>query len=115
MLAPSDASLGRAASVGPRRIARFTELLGRAPSILEVGCGSGIMGEQMALAGAEYVGIDIDSRMIDEARERGLTVFLADFLDYVPDRAFDVVTACQVVEHILEPAGLHTEGKRHAD
>lgn len=47
-------------------------------SILDLGCGDGALTERIRETGAEVIGLDGSSAMVAAARERGLTVIVAD-------------------------------------
>src|SRR5918999_3383058 len=47
--------------------------------VLDVGCGTGIAARQFQAAGATVLGVDVDARMADFARQRGLEVEVATF------------------------------------
>jgi SAM-dependent methyltransferase len=83
----------------------------RAPSVLDVGCGSGRIGEFVLDAGASrYLGIDFAGPMIALARERlerfGDRVELVsdDFLTAEVDGSFDVVLALGLFDYLPDPA-----------
>ncbi len=79
-------------------------------SVLDAGCGGGLLAEAMAERGAKVTGIDASEATIKVARrhaaKRGLKI---DYRcgaveDAVKGRErFDVVTAMEVVEHVPEP------------
>jgi SAM-dependent methyltransferase len=52
--------------------------------VLDVGCGTGIVGRQFQAAGCAVLGVDPDARMADLARERGLEVEVATFEAWDP-------------------------------
>lgn len=105
---------GRGAWENPR----FWERLGGAPGLfgkraLDIGCGHGSLCVDMALRGADrVVGIDIDARLIDFAREyvraahpelAGRLAFRCCGIDALEESAqFDVVTSKAAFEHILD-------------
>jgi 2-polyprenyl-3-methyl-5-hydroxy-6-metoxy-1,4-benzoquinol methylase len=73
--------------------------------VLDVGCGYGAVAHSLAKrAGAIVVGVDLDHGNIAEARRRfshpALTFVTGDATRALPDGAFDVVVASNVVEHI---------------
>jgi SAM-dependent methyltransferase len=71
--------------------------------ILDVGCGTGIAARQFQTAGGRVLGVDIDARMAEFARDRGLEVEVAKFEDWDPrGRTFDVVIAGQTW-HWIDP------------
>ncbi len=82
----------------------------RTPRVLDVGCGSGRIGEFVLEAGAsEYVGIDFAEPMIELARSRldrfgsRAKLMLEDFIAAgIPGR-FDVVLALGLFDYLPEP------------
>jgi SAM-dependent methyltransferase len=82
----------------------------REPSVLDVGCGSGRVGERVLEAGAaRYVGIDFSAPMLALARERlarfGEKAELVerDFLAEPLEGPFDVVLALGLFDYTPEP------------
>jgi SAM-dependent methyltransferase len=74
--------------------------------VLDVGCGTGIVGRLFQAAGCTVLGVDPDERMADQARQRGLTVEVAMFEDWDPaGREFDLVVAGQAFHWIDPVAG----------
>lgn len=61
--------------------------------ILDLGCGTGHLTNQIAAAGAEIVGIDVSTAMIQEARRLypSLRFEIADGCDFHFDQPFDAV------------------------
>lgn len=79
-------------------------------SLLEVGCGPGFALEVFRDAGLEARGVDLSSRAVELARERGLAV---DHLesgagDLGQQGEHDLVVALEVLEHVPEPLELIT-------
>lgn len=81
-------------------------------SVLDVGCGGGILSEGMAGAGAIVTGIDLSEKALGVARlhlfESGLSVdyqlsSAEDFASAHPGR-FDIVTCMEMLEHVPYPA-----------
>jgi 2-polyprenyl-6-hydroxyphenyl methylase/3-demethylubiquinone-9 3-methyltransferase len=92
----------RAAETGPA----FAGL-----SILDVGCGAGLFAEPLARLGGEVLGIDPAPASIGVARrhaeETGARVAyrVASLEDVAAEpQRFDVVSAMEVVEHVVDPA-----------
>jgi SAM-dependent methyltransferase len=62
-------------------------------SVLDAGCGTGRVAIELARRGLDVVGVDLDVRMLDEARAKApeLTWVLGDLVDVALGRTFDVV------------------------
>jgi len=70
--------------------------------VLEVGCGWGELAEWTARdTGAEVVAVDLSSRMVELARERGVDARVAD-VQQLPfaDGEFDLVVAAWMLYHV---------------
>jgi SAM-dependent methyltransferase len=81
-----------------------------AERVLDIGCGSGRIGELVLDAGArEYVGVDFSETMVDLARDRlrrfGARVRLlqSDFLDAPIEGSFGLVIAFGFFDYVSEP------------
>ena len=93
-----------------RKLAVDTVAAYDAPRVLDVGCGSGRIGEFVLEAGAShYVGVDFSAPMIDLARTR-LTRFesrteliVDDFLTAPLDGPFEVILAVGLFDYLPEP------------
>ncbi|MFI9809085.1 class I SAM-dependent methyltransferase [Streptomyces sp. NPDC052301] len=76
---------------------------GAGPDVLDVGCGTGIVARQFAAVGCRVLGVDVDARMADLARRRGLDVEVASFEAWDPaGRTFGAVVSGQAW-HWLDP------------
>lgn len=91
-----------------RRCERSIRGLAQRPGghLLDVGCGNGAFLEMMRAQGWEAHGVDLDARVVDACRAKGLTVHLGTVndLDY-PDGFFDAITLNHVIEHVYDPVG----------
>ncbi|GCD92412.1 methyltransferase type 11 [Embleya hyalina] len=73
------------------------------PDVLDVGCGTGIVGRRFRAAGCTVLGVDPDARMADWARGRGLDVEVATFEGWDPaGRTFDALV-CGQAWHWVDP------------
>ena len=80
------------------------------PSVLDVGCGSGRIGEFLLEAGAgSYVGNDFSRPMLDLAEKRlerygeKVRFVEGDFLDVDIDGRYDVVVALGLFDYLPDP------------
>ena len=81
------------------------------PRVLDVGCGSGRIGEFVLEAGAaHYVGVDFAEPMIELARTRlaqfedRVELLTEDFLTASLERQFDVILALGLFDYLPNPA-----------
>ncbi len=82
-----------------------------ARSVLDVGCGGGLLAETLARAGAQVTAIDLAPSMVETARLHALDSGLhhrlsredAEQLLKSPGK-FDVVTCMEMLEHVPDPA-----------
>ena len=79
-------------------------------SILDVCCGSGMISEMYARAGARVTGVDLDTDAIERAKVRAKRFgFSGDFRTAnacdlpFPDRSFDIVSVHDGLHHIPDP------------
>jgi SAM-dependent methyltransferase len=93
-----------------RQLATETVASYSQPSVLDVGCGSGRIGEFTLEAGAaRYLGIDFSEPMIDLARARlkrfddRVRLIRDDFLTAEVEGAFDVVLAVGLFDYLPNP------------
>jgi SAM-dependent methyltransferase len=75
-----------------------------AASVLDVGCGTGILGRAFLARGCAVLGVEPDHQMADVARSHGLTVEEATFEEWDRrDRTFELLVAGQAW-HLVDPA-----------
>ncbi|HLY36182.1 MAG TPA: class I SAM-dependent methyltransferase [Candidatus Limnocylindria bacterium] len=93
-----------------RRLAVETVSGYESPSVLDVGCGSGRIGEHVLEAGtSRYLGVDFSEPMIELARARlarfedRVTLLTDDFLTAPLEGEFDVVLALGLFDYLPNP------------
>lgn len=83
-------------------------------TVLDVGCGGGILAESMAKKGAIVTGIDLSEKALKVAKLHSLesgvkldyeTVAVEELAARVPG-TFDVVTCMEMLEHVPSPASI---------
>jgi len=81
--------------------------------LLEVGCGSGGLGTGFSSLGVEYLGIDIDHRVVEEGQRNGVNVQRIDLMELSLNETFDVIFFSQVLEHIVVPQDFLAKVRQH--
>lgn len=91
------------------------DLIPAEASLLEVGCGSGMLLKQLTPRNGETFGVDYSEAMIQEAKENLVGLHTEDpksqidlrlgYLEHLPigDDTIDCALACMVFHHIAEP------------
>lgn len=74
-------------------------------SILEIGAGQGALAARLAVETPCYLGLEPDERSVDVARQRlrgcaGMELRTSRWEDLSIDKVFDLVVACEVLEHL---------------
>ncbi len=102
--------------LNPTRLAYIEEGVGGlfGKSVVDVGCGGGILAESMAVKGAQVIGIDMASASLQVARLHALET--QNDIDYQQTTAeefaaqhqqqFDLVTCMEMLEHVPDPASV---------
>lgn len=101
--------------INPLRLAwihRHGNLAGK--TVLDVGCGGGLLSEGMAAAQAQVTGIDLSEKVLNVARlhllESGHKVdyrqISVEALAAERPASFDIVTCMEMLEHVPDPASV---------
>ena len=99
--------------INPLRLEWIDQLASvKGKTVLDIGCGGGILSESMAQYGATVTGIDLSDKAIGVARlhllESGNKVdyrkISAEELATQSPGLFDIVTCMEMLEHVPEPA-----------
>lgn len=107
-----DAHLARLAYRAPEAMAKLTRpLLASGERVLDLGCGTGLMGAALAGSGVVLEGVDLSPGMLKRARERAIysRLCLADAseaLEQAPEGNYRAVLATDVFIYIGELAGI---------
>lgn len=88
-----------------KRVGVVRSLL-RSGSVLDVGCGTGVLAAEVAGAGFEAVGVDVSPGMLAEAAGRGLAGVFAAFSTALPfaDDTFNLAITVATLHHLETPA-----------
>ncbi|MCC5825223.1 bifunctional 2-polyprenyl-6-hydroxyphenol methylase/3-demethylubiquinol 3-O-methyltransferase UbiG [Alkalimonas sp.] len=102
--------------LNPTRLGYISDQLGGlfGKSVIDVGCGGGILAESMARAGARVTGIDMADEALMVARlhalEAGVSVnyqqSTAEQFALTAAGQFELVTCMEMLEHVPEPASV---------
>lgn len=103
--------------INPLRLSFIDNIVSlKGKTVLDVGCGGGILSESMAAKGANVTGIDLGEKSLKVAQLHSLES--GEKVDYqlvaVEDLAkthaasFDIVTCLEMLEHVPDPASVIT-------
>ncbi len=102
--------------INPLRLEWIDELASlRGKTVLDVGCGGGILAEAMANRAAEVTGIDLAAKPLGVARLHAMEAGVANLsyreiateaLAQEQPAAFEVVTCMEMLEHVPDPAAV---------
>jgi 2-polyprenyl-6-hydroxyphenyl methylase/3-demethylubiquinone-9 3-methyltransferase len=101
--------------INPLRLGYIERIAGLAgKTVLDVGCGGGILSESMAAQGAKVTGIDLADKSLQVAKlhllESGMQVeyrkIAVEELAAERPGQYDVVTCMEMLEHVPDPAAV---------
>lgn len=83
-------------------------------TVLDLGCGDGLLLSLLQKKGLKVKGLDISEKGIEKSKEKGLDVSVFDFSNPLPfpDNAFDTVIMLDLLEHLYDPEFLLKEARR---
>jgi methionine biosynthesis protein MetW len=102
-------------AISPEIQRLLSPLVSSTTRCLDVGCGDGgTCGVWLNENAGSYIGVDISSNALTDARKRGLnTVQISDAGQLpFPDNSFDLVVCTEVLEHLFEPLEAAREIRR---
>ena len=103
--------------INPLRLNYIDHVAGlKGKTVLDVGCGGGILSESMVEKGAKVTGIDLGEKALKVAQlhslDSGVTVdyqlIAVEQLAELQPASFDVVTCLEMLEHVPDPASVVT-------
>lgn len=83
--------------------------------VLDIGCGAGDLADEIAKRyESETYGVDINETAIDKARKLGIKAVVGDLDESLPYQKsfFDVITAAEIIEHLVNPDHFLKETRR---
>ncbi|WP_232850789.1 class I SAM-dependent methyltransferase [Nocardia acididurans] len=81
----------------------IAEAVGEADSVLDVGCGEGMLARRLRRSASQVTGIDLHEDSIELARAQSgdITYLVADFLGYpFPSKSFDAIVSVATLHHM---------------
>lgn len=99
---PARYSAGRA-----RLVVELGRRLEPGATVLDLGCGDGIMAAPLLAYGLVYSGVDLSTQMVEVARRRhpGLSFVPGRFEDYRPPEPVDATICLRAFEHPVDRVG----------
>lgn len=82
----------------------FVNRLTSGETVIDIGCGNGVLARDMAMRGAIVTGIELNEASIIEAKEKygheRVRYVRGDVLKDLPNQSFDVAVISNVLEHL---------------
>ena len=94
-------------------ISKMVTQIGNKMTILDVGSGDGIIGENISKMGHTVISVDLPTVVVQAHRMQGLLAVAGDAeqLSFA-SKSFDVILASEIMEHLWNPHGLIEEAYR---
>ena len=88
-------------------------------TVLDIGCGGGILAESLAKSGAKVTGIDLNEQALTQAKAHAtlkhldMTYELTSVEDFAHSpQQFDVITCMELLEHVPDPSSIIKAAKK---
>jgi SAM-dependent methyltransferase len=88
------------------QVSMMLRYLRQGSRILEIGCGEGLLLEELKCAGFVVIGLEPSRRASQSARKAGLDVIDGYFPESSPNGSFDCVVMSHVLEHWPDPRSI---------
>ena len=75
-------------------------------TLLDLGCGSGILAERLGNGKHAYTGIDFSAKAIEKSNPAYGSFHTADVTSYIPEHKFDCIVVNEVLYYISDQIGL---------
>lgn len=92
-------------------------LVGDDSSVVDVGCGDGLLMSMLKARGVKVFGFDLSPKAVERVIARGMEAQVLDFAAHplpIEDNSYDVAIALDVLEHLYHPETLLKELARVA-
>jgi methionine biosynthesis protein MetW len=98
----------------PARKEYLLKEIGRGKRVLDLGCLGGRISRLIKDQNNDVYGVEVNARAAEQAEKRGIRVKQFDLNDGIPfeDGFFDVINACEIIEHIYDTKYLLEECHR---
>lgn len=104
--------------INPVRLQWITSIVNlKNASVLDVGCGGGILTEGLAKLGAKMTGLDAEARAIEtakaHAKQQKLNInYVCEPIEaHKPKAQYDAITCLEMLEHVEDPSGIIQHAK----
>ena len=99
---------------------RYQWLIGKvkelgAKTVIDIGCGSGVLDTQLVDAGVEVFGVEANSENCDALKEKGIPYWNGFFEEFETDKHYDVAIMTEYLEHVIDPLGSFNKAAELAD
>ena len=75
-------------------------------TILDLGCGSGVLAEYLENGKYAYTGIDFSAKAIEKSNSAYGSFHTADVVSYIPEHKYDCIVVNEVLYYISDQIGL---------